>query len=139
MSDDSPTLPVYRVDEVQNYGGFFGGDTVALTASPVFDPSVHLDLIIADNVWDNLTQRHKVEAGMLIGLDVDSGEVRRARVVGAPDRQQLREAIARVPPQTGALRTLAYRCQHCDQWIAGTPRQTEDGKYACLVCGERLG
>jgi hypothetical protein len=147
---DPDDLPIYLVDEVHNYGGFFGGDTVSLTASPLKAPDQALDLTIADNVFDNLTDRHKVVAGLALKLALDGDEVRRAHVIGARDRTVLRDALQRPasppgPPALGGteglttdqlIRPLAYHCAACDLWIAGAPSGT--GPYTCRVCGATL-
>ena len=134
-------FPVYLVREVHNYGGFFGGDTVSLTASPQDAPDTALDLTIADNVFDNLSDRHAVVAGLVLALDLDGDEVRRAVVVGAQDRQALKKALRPAPPPPapadgGLVRALAYHCGHCELWIAGAPDGS--GPYTCRVCGSAL-
>ena len=136
---DVQALPVYLVREVHNYGGFFGGDTVSLTASPLAHPTTLLDLTIADNVFDNLTDRHAVVAGLALGLDLDGAEVRRAIIVGARDRAILRAALRRPAPEPTQqpMRALAYHCPSCDLWIAGAP--AGDGPYTCWVCGNQVG
>ena len=132
-------LPVYLVREVHNYGGFFGGDTVSLTASPLAAPDQAVDLTIADNVFDNLTDRHHVVEGLALALALDGAEVRQAHVVGARDRAVLRDALRRPPaaPADAALvRPLAYHCPQCDLWFAGAP--AGDGPYQCRICGASL-
>ncbi|MCW5850485.1 MAG: hypothetical protein KIT87_10430 [Anaerolineae bacterium] len=136
---EADRLPVYLVREVHNYGGFFGGDTVSLTASPLTAPNETVDLTIADNVFANLTDRHHVVEGLALALALDGAEVRQAQVVGARDRAVLRDALQRPPtsPADAARRRpLAYHCPACNLWFAGAP--TGDGPYTCRVCGATL-
>lgn len=132
----------YIVTDVLNFGGFFGGETVTLDASPLSDRSKFASFIIPEHVFDNLTVRHLISAGMALGLVVENGEVRAARVLGAPTREQLKEIVK--PPSVdgaggAAPRALSYRCAACDLWVAGTPRRAEDGSYYCLLCNTKLG
>ena len=131
----------YLVVDVLNFGGFFGGETVTLDAAPMSAPEKVTGFIIPEHVFDNLTQRHLIAAGMALGLVVDNGEVRAARVLGAPTREQLKD-IVRVPPPSESgpgPRALSYRCSNCNLWITGTPEQREDGSYYCRLCGNKLG
>jgi hypothetical protein len=131
----------YRVVDVLNYGGFFGGETVTLDAYPFSAPDRITGFIIPEHLFDNLTQRHLIQAGVALGLVVDGGEVRAARVLGAPTREQLKALVK--PPthegSTAAPRGLSYKCDHCGLWIGGTPDRHEDGHYYCLICGTKLG
>ncbi len=85
-SDDE--YVTYVVADVLNFGGFFGGETVTLDASLRADPGKMSSFIIPEHVFDNLTVRHLIAPGMALGLVVDNGEVRAARVLGAPTREQ---------------------------------------------------
>ena len=131
----------YVVADVLNFGGFFGGETVTLDASPRHEPNKLASFIIPEHVFDNLTVRHLIAPGMALGLVVDNGEVRAARVLGAPTREQLKEIVKPpAPTEEGGPgpRALSYRCKECDLWIAGTPTLRE-GSYYCTVCGTKLG
>ena len=131
----------YVVADVLNFGGFFGGETVTLDAAPRSEPDKLVSFIIPEHVFSNLTMRHLIASGMALGLVVDNGEVRAARVLGAPTREQLKE-IVRPPSQSEeggpGPRALSYRCKDCNLWITGTPEMRE-GAYYCTVCGTRLG
>ena len=131
----------YRVIDVLNYGGFFGGETVTLDARPFSDPDRIFSCIIPEHLFDNLTQRHLIQPGVVLGLVVDGGEVRAARVLGAPTRDQLKELVkpATHEGSTAGPRALSYRCAHCDLWINGTPDRHDDGHYYCVLCGSKLG
>jgi hypothetical protein len=131
----------YLVVDVLNFGGFFGGETVTLDAAPMSAPDKVTGFIIPEHVFDNLTQRHLIAAGMALGLVVDNGEVRAARVLGAPTREQLKD-IVKVPAPTESgpgPRALSYKCSNCNLWITGTPERREDGSYYCSLCGSKLG
>ena len=131
----------YLVVDVLNFGGFFGGETVTLDAAPMSTPDKITGFIIPEHVFDNLTQRHLITAGMALGLVVDNGEVRAARVLGAPTREQLKEIVKPPAPSDAGPgpRALSYKCAHCNLWITGMPDRREDGAYYCRLCGTRLG
>jgi len=133
----------YIVVDVLNFGGFFGGETVTLDAAPLATPDKITGFIIPEHLFDNLTQRHLIAAGMALGLVVDGGEVRAATVLGAPTREQLKEIVKQpAPGETGAgpgPRALSYRCPNCNLWITGTPDLRDDGRYYCRLCGTKLG
>ncbi|HEX8597764.1 MAG TPA: hypothetical protein VF952_04530 [Chloroflexia bacterium] len=139
-SDDQ--YVTYIVTDVLNFGGFFGGETVTLDAHPHSAPETFASFIIPEHLFDNLTQRHLIAAGMALGLVVDNGEVRAARVLGATTREQLKEIVK--PPSTSpdgmpGPRALSYRCAQCDLWITGMPDQRDGGAYYCRLCGTKLG
>lgn len=131
----------YLVVDVLNFGGFFGGETVTLDAAPLTAPDKIAGFIIPEHVFDNLTQRHLIAAGMVLGLVVDNGEVRAARVLAAPTREQLKELVKQpAPTESGpGPRALSYKCAHDNLWIAGMPRRHDDGAYYCTLCGQKLG
>lgn len=131
----------YIVTDVLNFGGFFGGETVTLDAVPKAAPDRIASFIIPEHVFENLTVRHLIASGMALGLVVDNGEVRAARVLGAPTREQLKEIVKPPSPNEAGPgpRALMYRCATCDLWITGTPLQGEDGGYYCLICDTKLG
>ncbi len=130
----------YEVVDVLNFGGFFGGETVTLDATPLTDPTKISGFIIPEHVFDNLTQRHLIAQGMVLGLVVDNGEVRAARVLAAPTREQLKEIVKHPETAPGGPgpRALSYRCPNCDLWITGMPDQ-RDGAYYCRLCRTKLG
>jgi DNA-directed RNA polymerase subunit RPC12/RpoP len=131
----------YIVTDVLNFGGFFGGETVTLDAAPQSAPDKITGFIIPEHLFDNLTMRHLIAPGMALGLVVDNGEVRAARVLGAPTREQLKE-IVKPPPadESGpGPRALSYKCANCNLWITGTPTRKDDGAYYCRLCGTKLG
>ncbi len=138
-SDDQ--YVTYLVTDVLNFGGFFGGETVTLDAAPLSEPGKISGFIIPEHLFENLTVRHLITSGMALGLVVDNGEVRAARILGAPTREQLKEIVRpSMPEEAGpAPRALSYRCPQCNLWITGTPDKREDGAYYCRLCGAKLG
>lgn len=139
-SEQEQTYDPYRVIDVLNYGGFFGGETVTLDARPFANPDRVFSYIIPEHLFDNLTQRHLIHPGIALGLVIDGGEVRAARVLGAPTREQLKELVKPPAPEAGtaAPRALSYRCASCDLWISGMP-ELRDGSYYCRLCSTKLG
>ena len=139
--DNSGDYVTYVVLDVLNFGGFFGGETVTLDASPMAQRDKVQSFIIPEHLFDNLTQRHLIAPGMALGLVVEGGEVRAARVLGAPDREQLKQIVKQ--PAAGESgpgpRALMYRCSNCGLWITGMPTHKEDGSYYCRLCDTKLG
>ncbi len=131
----------YIVVDVLNFGGFFGGETVTLDAAPMSSTDKIQSFIIPEHVFENLTMRHLIAPGMALGLVVENGEVRAARVLGAPTREQLKAVVKPPPPDptTPGPRALMYRCSRCNLWITGMPLLREDGHYYCRLCGTKLG
>ena len=139
MSVDRVLRP-YVVAEVINYGGFFGGDTLSLTARPLDAPGEEADFTIAEHDIENLRDKFKIVGGVVLGLAVEGGEVRRARVLGAPTRDGLYAAAHVEAAGTGLARVRAYRCPHCGLWIEGLPAGVAEGHSPiCRLCGARLG
>jgi hypothetical protein len=139
--DQGEAYVPYIVVDVLNFGGFFGGETVTLDAAPMATPDKITGFIIPEHLFDNLTQRHLIAAGMALGLVVDGGEVRAATVLGAPTREQLKEIVKQPAPEESGPgpRALSYRCPTCNLWITGMPDRREDGFYYCRMCGSKLG
>ena len=142
----SVTLDGYElfvIDEVLNYGGFFGGTTVTLYAHPPDAPREDRKFVIPDHVFENLRDgdRFKILEGQVLGLVLDGDEVRTARVVGATTREQLREVATPLPAAASASgpRALSYWCAACGCWYLGSPPQpAPGGPYYCAVCGQAL-
>ncbi|HMA37463.1 MAG TPA: hypothetical protein VKY74_23620 [Chloroflexia bacterium] len=139
-----PHYEYFVIDEVLNYGGFFGGTTVTIYAHPPAQPNADRKFIISEHNFENLKDgdRFKVLEGQVLGLVLEGDEVRTARVAGAPTRAALRAAIAPprpLPGHEGEVRALAYQCAQCHLWLAGTPpRREPDGPYVCAICGHPL-
>jgi rubrerythrin len=127
------------VQEVHNFGGFFGGDTVTLTAIPFGDPDVlsgqEQMITIDQQALANVRDRHTISAGMLLELSRTGERVDRAELLGAATHAQLRAALG-APAATGVLADpliLSYACPTCNLWVAGAPLEDR-----CRVCGAAL-
>jgi hypothetical protein len=129
----------FLVQEVHNFGGFFGGDTVTLTAIPVGHTTVpageEQTITIDQQALANVRDRHTISPGMLLELERTGERVDRAVLLGAATYAQLRAALG-VPGATGPLAEpliLSYACPTCQLWVAGAPEQGH-----CRVCGAVL-
>ena len=126
----------FLVQEVHNFGGFFGGDTVTLTATPFDDPAGQEQTITIDQqALSNVADRHQISAGMLLALERTGDRVDRAELLGAATHAELRAALGAPTPQ-GALAgplILSYYCATCRRWVAGAPAQG-----LCRICGSML-
>jgi hypothetical protein len=125
----------YIVREVHNFGGFFGGDTVTLTATTRDAAADERTLTIDERALANVRDRHTIAAGMLLALRLTGERVDRAELLGAPTRAELRAALgeARFDGPLDGPQILSYRCETCGLWVAGAP---VDGR--CRLCGQNL-
>ncbi len=128
------SLTVY-VTEVHNFGGFFGGDTVTLSATP-WPQGEETTWTIDEKVLDNVSDRHIIAPGMLLQLEVNGERVDRAWVLAAREWKTLREVLSSPPPDDvlAAPRVRAYRCLHCALWVAGQPASS----VTCGLCGQSI-
>ena len=129
----------FLVQEVHNFGGFFGGDTVTLTATSYDNAAVPAGdeqmITIDQQALANVRDRHTISAGMLLELARTGERVDCAELLGAATHAQLRAALG-APAAAGPLAEpliLSYACQTCDLWVAGAPEQDH-----CRVCGTAL-
>src|SRR5215213_1900855 len=128
----------FLVQEVHNFGGFFGGDTVTLTATPFGEAVPGADeqtITIDQQVLANVRDRHRIGVGMLLELVRTGERVDRAELLGAATHAQLRAALG-APSAAGPLAEpliLSYACRSCNLWVAGAPEQGR-----CRVCGSNL-
>lgn len=129
----------FLVQEVHNFGGFFGGDTVTLTATPFGNPAPpageEQTITIDQQALANVRDRHSISAGMLLELARTGDRVDRAELLGAATHAQLRAALG-APAAIGPLAEpliLSYACHTCNLWVAGAPEQ-----HMCRVCGTAL-
>ncbi|MFL5804558.1 MAG: hypothetical protein ACJ8CR_22780 [Roseiflexaceae bacterium] len=121
----------YLVHEVHNFGGFFGGDTVTLTAARR-DTQAEQTLTIDERAFTNVRDRHTIAAGMLLALTLSGERVDRAELLGAASQAELRAALG-APQVAGPLagpQILSYRCDGCELWVAGAPEGEK-----CRICG----
>ena len=130
----------YLVQEVHNFGGFFGGDTVTLTATPFAGSAAPSDddgqtITIDQQALINVRDRHTISPGMLLELALTGDRVDRAELLAAATHAELRAALGAPAPE-GPLagpQVLSYRCDMCKLWIAGAPREG-----CCRLCGTPL-
>jgi hypothetical protein len=120
------------VTEVHNFGGFFGGDTVTLSAEP-WPAGEEITLTIDEKALENLSARHLVAPHMLFQFDFAGERIDRARLLAARVREELNQAIGDAP-STDILdqpRIRAYRCESCQLWVLGQPK----GELEQPICG----
>jgi hypothetical protein len=133
-----PSVNRWIVLEVHNFGGFFGGDTVTLTAAgwPEGDEET---ITIDEKALANLHDRYQVAAGMVFDLATAGQRVERAELLGAADWSLLELILqSTVPAETlAAPRIRAYRCAPCAIWVLGQPAGDGD-RRRCRLCGGRL-
>ncbi|WP_129671768.1 hypothetical protein [Candidatus Chloroploca sp. Khr17] len=125
----------FLVTEVHNFGGFFGGDTVALSGKVWHDAeAAEQTLTIDEAALVNLTDRHLVAAGMLLDLTFAGARVEAAVVRGASEHATLRRALGEpeLPPLLTGLALLSCRCAACKLWV--TPVRRDDTEL-CPLCG----
>ncbi|MBC8163426.1 MAG: hypothetical protein H7Z42_19635 [Roseiflexaceae bacterium] len=113
---------IYQVCEVHNFGGFFGGDTVTLSAAERGASSGEQTLTIDQAALVGIADRHTVVAGMLFSLVFAGERVERAELLGAATHAQLRAALgpADLPASLTGPLVLSQRCEHCGLWVAGS-------------------
>lgn len=128
-----------RVTEVHNFGGFFGGDTVTLSAVP-WPAGDEETLTIDEKALENITTRHLIAPEMLLELECSGERVDLARLVAAREREQVDAALGAAPPPTplDGPRIRAYSCPSCNLWIVGQPC-IRDGVQRCALCDQALG
>ncbi|MDQ4078700.1 MAG: hypothetical protein M3220_20970 [Chloroflexota bacterium] len=129
-------MALYKVKEVLNYGGFFGGDTISAIVEP-YGGGAEQDVTIDEHAFDNLKDRYKVLDGFILDLEMDEGNVTNARIVAAPELQQLKEAIDPDAPseRERRYRVFAYKCSPEDIWVRGEPEELGEDRYRCVICG----
>jgi hypothetical protein len=126
----------FLIQEVHNFGGFFGGDTVTLTATPFGDSADQEQTITIDQqALSNVRDRHTIVAGMLLALARTGDRVDYAELLGAATHAELRAALGPPSPQGPLTQPLilSYHCRACDLWVAGAPEQGR-----CRLCGTLL-
>jgi hypothetical protein len=126
---------IIYVTEVHNFGGFFGGDTVTLSATP-WPEGEEITLTIDEKALDNVNDRYTIAPGMLLQLDMAGERVDQAHVLAAHEWEVLRAAIGDTPPPSplDGPQVRAFHCNKCDLWIWGQP---SSGK-GCSICQRSL-
>jgi hypothetical protein len=124
----------YLVQEVHNFGGFFGGDTVMLAATRR-DTHEEQSLTIDERAFTNVRDRYTIAAGMLLALTLSGERVDRAELLGAASQAELRAALgpAQAEGPLAGPQILSYRCDSCELWVAGAP---DAGK--CRICDQEI-
>jgi hypothetical protein len=129
---DPLQLPRFLVVEVHNFGGFFGGDTVTLSATPLpggapgedlttaapDDEVEPVTLVIDEKALRNMRERHKLAPGMVFALALDGERVDEAWLLAAASHEELRAALGPLEvagPLEGPL-TVSRRCPRCGRW-----------------------
>lgn len=132
-------MALYRIKEVLNYGGFFGGDTVSAIVEP-WEGGDERDVTIDEHAFSNLKDRYKVLDGFVLDLTLNEDKVEAARIVAAPTREQLREAVDPATPseRERRYRVFAYRSPTLDLWVRGEPQELGEGRYRCIITGEEF-
>jgi len=126
----------WKVLEVHNFGGFFGGDTVTLTAARWQDQDEET-FTIDEKALVNLPERHLVAPSMVFDLMMSGDRVDRAELVGADDWAVLDGAFAMPPPSLDGPRIVAYHCESCGLWVVGAPSMAQTVQL-CVLCGTEL-
>ena len=128
-----------RLKEVLNYGGFFGGDTISVVAEP-YEGGDEFDMTIDEHVFVNLKDRYKIFNGFLLDVERDGERVTAARLLAAPERKQLKDAVDATTEseRAWAYRVFAYRCSEEGLWVRGEPEIVGEGCYRCLLCGHEF-
>jgi hypothetical protein len=124
------------VTEVHNFGGFFGGDTVSLSATPWPDGDEET-LTIDERALANVRERHLIGAEMLLELEQTGERVDRATLVGARERSTLSMALDVATAPLSAPQIRAFHCAACSLWLAGAPRE-QAGQQRCSLCDAPL-
>lgn len=132
----SENMQLFMVQEVQNYGGFFGGETLTLIARAAAIPDAEEQTFTIDEqALVNVRERYAIVAGMVLDLTfAPGGRVERAALIAAATRMELREALgtALLPEHLAAPLVISYRCTCCGLWVAG-----EQSHKTCPVCGNK--
>ena len=132
----SKNTQLFVVQEVQNYGGFFGGETLTMIARAATSlDAQEQTFTIDEQALVNVQERYAIVAGMVLDLTfAPGGRVERAALVAAASRAELRQAIgpALLPEHLDGPLLISYRCSGCGLWVAG---ERQDGE--CPVCGNK--
>lgn len=126
------------VTEVHNFGGFFGGDTVTLTAVP-WPEGDEETMTIDDKALANIDDRHTVAPEMLLQLQLSGERVDQAALIAARELAVLHHALGKKPSTDSleAPRIRAYQCANCQLWIVGQP-DSHESSPACAICHQPL-
>ncbi|XSG76819.1 hypothetical protein ACP8Y2_07385 [Herpetosiphon llansteffanensis] len=123
---------LFEVSEVQNYGGFFGGDTVTLDVMAIADHNDWRPLVIDAKALQNIPERHNLLAGMVLTLEFSGERVDRAVLIAARDYDELRAAlgVAQLPTTSDEPIKLSGCCSQCQRWLPAQHLHAQ----GCVVC-----
>ena len=126
------------ITEVQNFGGFFGGDTVTLDAVP-WRGGDESTWTIDEKAFQNINDRYLIAAGMILEVALAGDRVDQAWVRAARQWDTLKPTMSAPPSSTtlAAPHVRAYQCATCDLWVLGEPVDA-DGTLRCLLCEQPL-
>jgi hypothetical protein len=125
------------ITEVQNFGGFFGGDTVTLDAVP-WRGGDETTWTIDEKAFQNISDRYLIAADMILDVALVGERVDQAWVRAARQWDTLKPTLlapSSVP--LAAPHVRAYRCATCDLWVLGEPIDV-DGTLRCALCEQPL-
>lgn len=127
----------WQVIEVHNFGGFFGGDTVTLTATR-YDDRLEETLTIDEKALSNVRERHAVAPSMVFDLRMTGERVDQADLLAAGSWSLIDAALGDEPPAGGldGPYVRAYLCSRCNLWIVGQPKG--DTQQRCALCSAPL-
>ncbi|MBI1802410.1 MAG: hypothetical protein HYR71_12365 [Chloroflexi bacterium] len=118
---------IVRLHDVLNYGGFFGGDTVTVTAHAVDRPAVEQTITIDQGALTNVGDRYQIVGGAALALEFEGERVSSATLIGMRERAALRQAVTTPAPPLDGPRLFAYHCADCGLWILGQPLNGQCG------------
>ena len=134
---DGGGITRWQVVEVHNFGGFFGGDTVTLTAVRWDDQSEET-LTIDEKALSNVRERHAVAPSMVFDLRMAGERVDQADLLAAAEWTLLDAALGEDQPAEtlDGPRVRAFHCAQCELWIVGEP--AGDAEPCCTLCNTPL-
>ena len=120
----SKQMKVYLVKEVHNFGGFFGGDTVTFTATPVDSPDAEEELTVDEQAFSNVADRYTITAGMVLEMTFAGDRVEQATLIGASTHAELRAALGAVELDSpiDGMRVLSHQRED-GLWVVGAPQE----------------
>ena len=126
------------VTEVHNFGGFFGGDTVTISAVP-WPSGDETTLTIDEKALQNVSDRYLIAAEMVLQIEFTGERVDRAWLLGARDWDVLKPTLGDTAPadRLNGPQIRAYRCGACDLWLLGQPAG-EGTDRLCGLCERSL-
>lgn len=121
------------VEQIENVGGFFGGDTITITVRQQNQDSQ--TITIDEHALSNVPSRFQIATGMLLRITRQGERIEQAELLGASSAEQLRAALAppTLPQQITQPYILSYWCNNCQLWLNGAPQNQQ-----CTRCQKPL-